>query len=211
MANYSLKQRRMMALSAGESKVTLTLEEVDEVLEQLAQYDRKLAEYTEHLPEDVIRAECEEMFGPRPEDSRKRCVHCKGPVAEEGEDPCCDEFDGSFYWIDEYEEEYDLPCYFIRQLVNKVARINDGEDEDDENYCDSISDFYPIDEFDIVVDRIENHFNGGLQTDHYFDEDEKVYGWLVRESNEAHCGVAIYVKSVNGEDEFQVEVSLACW
>ena len=145
-------------------------------------------------------------------DSRKRCVYCKQlPVTDPDEFNCCEQYDGSFYWIDEYENEGDTPCYFIRQLVDKVARINDGEDEDDENYCDSISDFYPIDELELVVDRIENHFNGGLQTDHFSNSDSKTWGWLVRESNETHCGVAIYVNSWNGEDRFEVEVSLACW
>ena len=88
MANYSLEQRRMMAISSGESKVTLTLEEVDEVLERLTLMDRKLAEYTEYLPEGVIRAECEEMFGPRPDDSRKRCVYCKQEPVD-----CCDDYE----------------------------------------------------------------------------------------------------------------------
>lgn len=104
MANYSLKQRRMMAKMAGESKITLTLEEADEVLEQIAELDRKLAEYWDHLPEDVIRAECEEAYGPRPDDTKKRCVYCNQlpDIYDSGID-CCDGYDGSFYWIEEIE------------------------------------------------------------------------------------------------------------
>jgi len=105
MANYSLAQRRMMALSAGENRITLTLEEADEILEQIAEMDRKLAEYWDHLPEEVQQAECEEMYGPRPDDSLKRCIFCNQPPAAEGDDPCCKEFSGGFYWEDIFEEE----------------------------------------------------------------------------------------------------------
>ena len=132
MANYSLKQRRMTALSAGENKITLTLEEADEILEQLAQYDRKLAEYSDYLPEDVIRAECEEMYGPRPDDSKKRCVYCNTRPTDDEENPCCDGYDGSFYWVEIYEEDEMFTKEDVRTWYEAGRNMDEYPDQDAE-------------------------------------------------------------------------------
>ena len=99
----SLAQKRFFAKRDGKDEVVLTMEEAEAVLEQIAELDRKLGEYSEYLPESVIRAECEEMFGPRPADSLKRCVFCDEPLPEVPVmpgDECCDSYTGSFYWKD---------------------------------------------------------------------------------------------------------------
>lgn len=93
---YSLAQKRMLAKQAGETEVVLTMEEAEATLANITELDRKLAEYSEYLPEEVIRKECEELFGPRPDDSRKRCVYCNELPVD-----CCDANDGSFYWVEE--------------------------------------------------------------------------------------------------------------
>lgn len=96
---YSLSQRRMMAKLAGKDEVVLTMEEAEATLETIRQMDLKLVEYMEYVPEEILQAEREEMFGPKPDDSKRRCVRCKqfpdGPVA------CCNEWDGSFYWAED--------------------------------------------------------------------------------------------------------------
>ena len=96
---YSLSQKVFMAVNKGEEEVVLTLEEANAVLAEFKQLDAKLTEYSAYLPPEVIHKECEAMFGPRPDDSKRRCVRCDqfpdGPIA------CCNEWDGSFYWLDE--------------------------------------------------------------------------------------------------------------
>lgn len=93
---YSLAQKRMMAKVAGKDEVVLTMEEAEATLASISELDQLVVKYMEHVPADVLRKEAEEMFGPRPDDSKRRCVRCHqfpdGPVA------CCDEWDGSFYW-----------------------------------------------------------------------------------------------------------------
>jgi hypothetical protein len=63
MALYSLGQKRMMALSAGEDKVVLTMEEVDHTLDTIRQLNEQIIKYMEYVPEDILKAEAEEMFG----------------------------------------------------------------------------------------------------------------------------------------------------
>lgn len=96
---YSLAQKRMMAKQAGETEVVLTMEEAEAVLASQHEADLLVCKYMKYVPEKILRAEQEAMFGPKPDDSKRRCVHCMqfpdGPVA------CCDEWDGSFYWTDE--------------------------------------------------------------------------------------------------------------
>jgi hypothetical protein len=53
----------MMALSAGENKITLTLEEADNTLEAIRLLNEKIVKYMEYVPEDVLKAEAEELFG----------------------------------------------------------------------------------------------------------------------------------------------------
>lgn len=98
---YSLKQKVFRAFNKGEEEVVLTLEEANAILAEFKQLDNKLTEYSEYLPVEVIRKECEGMFGPRPDDSRKRCVHCNQLPADNAGIECCDAYDGSFYWMDE--------------------------------------------------------------------------------------------------------------
>jgi len=96
---YSLAQRRMMAKKEGKDAVVLTFYEADAQLAKIRELDEQIVKYMQYVPEDVLRAEAEEMFGPKPDDSKRRCVRCNqfpdGPVA------CCDEWDGSFYWIED--------------------------------------------------------------------------------------------------------------
>lgn len=93
---YSLAQKRFMAKKDGKDEVVLTMEEVDAALAKNREMDDLLVKYMQYVPEEILQAEREEMFGPKPDDSKRRCVHCNqfpdGPVA------CCDEWDGSFYW-----------------------------------------------------------------------------------------------------------------
>ena len=63
MATYSLGQKRMMAKMAGESKVVLTLEEADNTLETIRLLNEQIVKYMEYVPEDILKAEAEEMFG----------------------------------------------------------------------------------------------------------------------------------------------------
>lgn len=95
---YSLAQKRFMAKKAGKDEVVLTMEEVEATLAKITALDQQIVKYMEYVPEDVLKAEDEEMFGPRPDDSKRRCVRCHqfpdGPTA------CCNEWDGSFYWDD---------------------------------------------------------------------------------------------------------------
>ena len=93
---YSLAQKRFMAKKDGKDEVVLTMKEVEATLAKISELDKLVSKYAEYVPADVLRQEAEEMFGPRPDDSKRRCVHCNqfpdGPVA------CCNEWDGSFYW-----------------------------------------------------------------------------------------------------------------
>jgi len=96
---YSLAQKRMLAKKGGEDFVVLTMAEVDAELAKDRELDDLLVKYQQYVPAEVLQAENEKMFGPKPDDSKRRCVHCNqfpdGPVA------CCDKWDGSFYWEDD--------------------------------------------------------------------------------------------------------------
>lgn len=59
---YSLAQKRMMAKQAGETEVVLTMEEVENELAKARALDEQIVKYMEYVPEDVLKAESEEMF-----------------------------------------------------------------------------------------------------------------------------------------------------
>ena len=59
---YSLAQKRMMAKQAGETEVVLTMEEAENELETVRRLDLQICKYMEYVPEDVLKAEAEEMF-----------------------------------------------------------------------------------------------------------------------------------------------------
>lgn len=93
---YSLAQKRMMAKAAGKDEVVLTMEEAESTLSRIEELDLLTVKYMEYVPADVLKAEAEKMFGWKPDNSKRRCVHCNqfpdGPTA------CCNKWDGSFYW-----------------------------------------------------------------------------------------------------------------
>ncbi len=64
---YSLGQKRFMAIKAGEDEVVLTMEEVENTLAQIRSLDETVAKYMEYVPEEVLKADAEEMFGGRDE------------------------------------------------------------------------------------------------------------------------------------------------
>ena len=59
---YSLAQKRMLAKQAGETEVVLTMEEVENELEKTRALDQQIVKYMEYVPEDVLKAEADEMF-----------------------------------------------------------------------------------------------------------------------------------------------------
>jgi len=59
---YSLAQKRMMAKVAGETEVVLTMEEVEYELEKSRALDQQIVKYMEYVPEDILKAEADEMF-----------------------------------------------------------------------------------------------------------------------------------------------------
>ena len=64
---YSLAQKRYLAISAGKDEVVLTMEEVENTLEEIRSLDETVAKYMEYVPEEVLKADAEEMFGGRDE------------------------------------------------------------------------------------------------------------------------------------------------
>lgn len=59
MIMLSLRQKKFLAKKAGQCEVTLTMDEVDLVLAQLSDLDRKIAACMPHLPKHVY----DEIFG----------------------------------------------------------------------------------------------------------------------------------------------------
>ncbi len=59
---YTLAQKRMLAKQAGETEVTLTMEEVEYELAKARELDEKIVKYMEYVPADVLNAEVKEMF-----------------------------------------------------------------------------------------------------------------------------------------------------
>ena len=95
---YSLLQKRMIAKVAGKDEVVLTMEEIESTLAHIKELDLQIVKYMEYVPADVLTVETEEMFGPKPDDSTRRCVHCD--QYPDGAVACCNKWDGSFYWND---------------------------------------------------------------------------------------------------------------
>ena len=64
---YSLAQKRYLAIQAGKDEVVLTMEEVENTLEEIRQLDETVGKYMEYVPEEVLKADADEMFGGRDE------------------------------------------------------------------------------------------------------------------------------------------------
>ena len=64
---HSLAQKRFLAKKDGKDEVVLTMEEAEATLAQISAMDLQVCKYMEYVPEDVLKAEQEEMFGDRDE------------------------------------------------------------------------------------------------------------------------------------------------
>lgn len=58
---YSLRQKKYFAQKAGQTTVTLTMEEVDHILAVIAEMDRKLAMCMEYAPKHILDQFAEEL------------------------------------------------------------------------------------------------------------------------------------------------------
>lgn len=60
---YSLAQKRFFAKRDGKDEVVLTMEEAEATLSTIAEQDRLICKYMEYVPEDVLKADAEELYG----------------------------------------------------------------------------------------------------------------------------------------------------